>query len=163
MLLCQLVFFAVPTKATNLTEVWDLFSITVSPGWVYQIQESTETVMVFYGPGEQDLIYIENLGLIVDQSAMDFAQRVIAIYEGTNGLPEFCIRQPITARELAGVSVAEVVYHYQGRQDIVEKRIFMIYNSQGISITYSNALEHYLANQTDFNNFLNSWRWLELE
>jgi len=152
-----------PILATSFTEIWGLFSINVPQGWIYQMPESSEDLLVFYGSGEHDLIYIENLGLIEDQSAVAFAERVMVYYESINGLPGFCRKTNIHETQVAGLTVAEVVYHYQGRIPTTEKRLFALINGEGISITYSNALEEFWINFADFDNFLAGWRWLMIE
>lgn len=150
----------VPVCATGLVEAWDLFSIKAPPGWVYQLQESKDNILVFYGPGEDGLLYIEYLGAVADCSAMNFAKRVIKNYESEHGLNDFVLVEALREYLLDGISVIEAVYDYQGRILRRERRLFVIIAGQGISITYSNAPKQYGDYQEDFQCLLANWRWL---
>ncbi len=139
-----------------------LFKIKIPSGWIYQVTESDENILVFYGPKSEQLLYIEYFGKIKDETSLDFGKRVIKHYNADYGLVNFEMLRELELVDLSGKMVASVVYSYKGHAKLVEYRYFVVFRGQGLTITYSDLATNYPQNTDGLNFVLENWSWAEV-
>lgn len=153
----------VNVKATaDYVDQHGLFVITIPPGWIYQAQESDSRLLVFYGPQQDQLLYIEYFFGIEHDSALEFAHTVLKHFDAEYGLPDFTVLSELESRDLTGIPAEEIVYSYSGRKKRMEHRLFVINRQWGLTITYSDSFEAYDTNRDQFNYVLDRWSWTEV-
>lgn len=158
-----LLITAVNVKATaDYFDPYHLFKFRVPFGWIFQVSESEADLLVFYGPSQDQLLYIEYFKEITDQSSLEFAARVIEHYGSVYGLIDFEIIRELDLKEIDGISVADVVYSYTGTKKRTERRIFAILQNYGLTITFGDAKDHYHEGEVQLNLILDNWTWVEV-
>lgn len=156
-----LLIMSIYVKATaNYFDPYHLFEFRVPVGWIFQVSESEADLLVFYGPSQDELLYIEYFKEISDQSSLEFAERVIEHYDSVYGLVDFEIVQELELKEIDGISVADVVYSYSGTKNRTEHRIFAVLHDYGLTITFSDTHDHYHEGEVQFELILDNWTWV---
>ncbi len=156
-----LVIFNFGLLARTYHDPQAFFSFHVPRHWVFQVSESDPQLSVFYGANLEELVYVEHLGSVSDVDSESFASRIMEEYGSIYGLKEFAVIEPIQRRELDGFPGAVMIYEFKGTITRMEQRIFVVINTQGYTITYSDASCSFWDNVVAFDLFLDSWRWLE--
>ncbi len=136
-----------------------LFSFAIPPRWIYQINESNDQLLVFHGSRPKQLFYIELLGEVRDCDSYDFGKRVLEHYSADYGLRNFQIESGLSHLDLADVASTVVEYSFTGSEHRIERRIFVVVDGMGITITYSDAKTEFLNNASQFEAIIASWKW----
>lgn len=144
------------------TEPGGYYQTVIPEQWVYQTHQSDNHLVVFYGPDESNLLYIERLQHILDDNARSFAERTLNLYEAPGGLRGFQLEEPVTELMIDGVAAASSVYSYlldsKARQ--WEYRIFIVLeDEQGIVITISDSEDSFEDSCAVFQTVISNWRW----
>ncbi len=139
------------------------FSLSVPPGWTYQEDQSTDDFVVFYGPGDYDLFYLEILELTHPQAtAMDQAREAAERYSA-GGLDNFAILQQPSAGRLAGKEASFMVYAFDDSLGarIVEGRAFAIHQGKAYTLAFADVAERFDASVATFNGVMEALRLLD--
>lgn len=147
------------------TSFWDplgYYELFVTPYWVFQVGESSNQLVVFYGQGTDDLLYIERVGRVQDESVRAFAERSLTHYKSPHGPQNFEVTNPLHARNVGGTEAVYVEYRYEttNRQYRQETRVFVILDELGFTITYSDSSANHDVGVRRFWDILDGWRWL---
>ncbi len=163
--LCGLSTAACGASGSTFWDPAGYFSTVVPSHWRLQVSESSDSLTVFYGRDTHDLLYVERLDPVRDETAADFAERVLSLYQTPYGPQDFAVLEEPLAAEVGGVTAARVVYEFMGgsNQLVQELRYFVLVGSVGFSITYANSEAAFANGLDDLNSVLASWRWLTLE
>ena len=138
------------------------YQTVIPEQWVYQTHQSDSHLVVFYGPGESDLLYFERLEYIQDTDSRSFAERTLRLYESPGGLRGFQIEQPITEIVIDGIMGASSVYSYlvDAKTRQWEYKVFIVLeNEQGFVITLSDNEDSFEASCAVFKTVISNWRW----
>lgn len=140
-----------------------MFSTVIPERWVYQAQRSTSNLNVFYGEGDYDLLYFQDLGPILDATVEIFAERTLALYGGPGGLANFHLEQPPQEVQIAGERGLACAYTYEERSGtkLWEYRIFLILPEQrGFSMALGGGGAWVDQEYPVLTEILSQWRWL---
>ncbi|HHY09789.1 MAG TPA: DUF1795 domain-containing protein [Firmicutes bacterium] len=139
-----------------------LYTTVIPKQWIYQAHHSTDSLIVFYGAGDLDLLYIEQLSHVFDEDAHSFAQRSLATYASLGGLPDFEIEEPPTAIDIGGRPGVFAAYSYQGaeKERLLEYRIFLLLpNERALTITFSDGADLIGQSGAILDEIVKNWRW----
>lgn len=145
--------------AAGFSDPQGVFHFELLDGWIYQVAASEPNLLVFYGPGDDQILYIEYFPCINIQNPIQFAAVALQHYSADYGLPEFKISSVLHTRILAGREVGEVEYSYRGKKERIERRIFAVVGSMGLTITFSDVPASYHEMIDQFERMLDSWLW----
>jgi len=156
-----LVLFGVPVWGAGFRDAGSLYSVYIPDNWIYQAKESSPELNVFYGSGEDELLYFEVLENVLAESSEAFATAALEFYAAPGGLPGFELVENLSAVEVDGVVGARCVYTYKDGKDrlLWEERIFLLLPDQrGFSLAYGSA-----GPRDDGSSLLSEivrgWRW----
>lgn len=137
------------------------FSLHVPSGWVYHAFESRSDLVVFYGPGDGQVLYIESFKDILNKSPYAFAERIVDLFNSNYGLTDFDLLLAPQERNLRDLTIVEIIYSFLGTKPRIEHRIFAVHQNWGLTITYSDSFDDYHNNSNEFELILSEWMWLE--
>ena len=150
-------------QVLSFTDPAGLYSTTIPESWIYQGQRSSEQISVFYGEGDYDLLYFQDLGVIADNTLESFLQRSLDLYGGPGGLQEFQLELPPHPIQVAGEQGLACGYTYkeQGGNRLWEYRIFLLLPQQrGFSLTLGGGGPWVDREYPILEEILSQWRWL---
>lgn len=162
-LLNVIVLMVVSNQALSFADPSSLYTTEIPENWVYQAQRSNPHLSVFYGEGDYDLLYFQNLGPISDANVEAFVERTLALYEGPGGLQKFYLDKTPHQVEVAGERGLACVYSYEERSGVTlwEYRIFLILpDQQGFSIALGGRAPWNDQDYPVLTETLSQWRWL---
>ncbi len=149
-------------RAFFYTDPTSLYSTVIWDHWVYQARHSNSVLTVFYGEGDHELLYFEQLGKVEDNSVQELAERSLTLYQGAGGLQGFELRSPLEQISVGGQTGLSCTYSYEdGHGNILwEQRIFIILpGKQGFSIAL--CVDKPLGTDSPhLDDILRGWRWL---
>ena len=150
-------------EAFVFTDPTEFYSTLIQNQWVYQAQQSTAQLIVFYGEDDLDLLYFERLGIVPDASAQELAERSLQLYESPGGLTEYKLERSPREIDVAGQNGALCVYTYKNSHGntLWEFRIFFVLPQQeGFSIALSGTGDWAYEDPPLLTDILSHWRWL---
>lgn len=146
----------------TLTDPLNLYSTAIWDQWVFQAHQSTQSMIVFYGEGDFDLLYIETLEGVFDSSVQEFAERSLKLYQEPGGLRGFVLDTPLETVDVAGTPGLSCAYTYlddRGNK-LWEYRIFLLLPSnRGLSLALSSD-GSWVTDGLMFQEMIEYWRWL---
>ncbi|NLJ81487.1 MAG: hypothetical protein GX335_10770 [Firmicutes bacterium] len=163
LVLFSFVFFPSQALGFAFQDPTGLYSTVIPDQWVFQAHLSSDSLVVFYGAGEQSLLYFEQLDLVEDQDALAFGQRSLELFAQEGGLSAYQLEEPLSALDLAGVEAASCLYSYEseGKIRLWEYRIFVVLpGERGFSLALGDAEETFFENRAVLEQVLENWRWL---
>ena len=150
-------------QAFVFTDPTSLYSTLIWDHWVYQAHQSTPLITVFYGQGDYDLLYFEQLGQVQDASVETMADRSLALYAGPGGLRQFQLERCLQEINVAGQNGLVCGYSYEDEhgQNLWEYRIFVLLpGEEGFSMALSSDGPWVFEDSPMLEDILSRWRWL---
>lgn len=146
---------------SEFTDPHEKFSLLIPDGWIYHAFESTNNLLVFYGPSDEQVLYIERFPDAANHNPESFALRVIELYSKPYGLKDFALITEPQIQEVDQQELVGIVYSYTGTKPRIEHRLFAVTQNTGLTITYSDSAVDYHNNAPEFESLLQGWIWLE--
>ena len=144
------------------TEPGGYYQTVIPEQWVYQRHQSDSHLVVFYGPGESDLLYFERLDYVQDRDSRSFAERTLSLYESPGGLRGFQMEKPIAEVVIDGIIGASSVYSYlvDAKTRQWEYKVFMVLEDEhGVVITISDNEDSFEERCAVLKTVISNWRW----
>ncbi len=144
------------------TDPTELYSTTIADQWVYQAHHSTPALMVFYGEGDFDLLYVETLEKVFDTSVQSFAERSLQLYQEPGGLKDFVLESPLEPVNIGGRWGLSCAYTYlDGRANkLWEQRVFaLLPGNRGLSLALGSD-GNLVTDGAVLQDMIEYWRWL---
>lgn len=164
--ICALLLVALVSglaQGFEFTDPTALFSTYIPEHWVYQAHQSSPLLTVFYGEGDFDLVYFEQLQPVPDTSAQGLAERTLALYGGAGGLTDFSLQESVQSITVGGLIGASCAYTYEDTNGnkLWEYRIFVVLpERRGLSITFGGVGPWGDQHHPILEDILSQWRWL---
>ncbi|HHT36981.1 MAG: hypothetical protein ACE3NC_07410 [Candidatus Wallacebacter cryptica] len=143
----------------NFIDPHGSFMFTIPNGWIFQAGESSERLLVFYGPEDDQLLYIEYFADLSLDDPWEFGRRVLKHFSAEYGLRDFELIADPELWNLNGIEAAVIEYKYRGSKTRREQRFFVVIEQVGLNISFSDAEASFDHSREEFDLILNSWRW----
>lgn len=144
------------------TDPTNLYSTMIWDQWVYQAHHSTPSLVVFYGEGDYDLLYVETLEGVSDTSVQALAERSLKLYQEPGGLKDFVLEAPLASINIAGRWGLSCAYTYMDSRAnrLWEYRIFLLLpGNRGLSLALSSD-NSWVTDGLVVQDMVEYWRWL---
>ncbi|HHT73319.1 MAG TPA: hypothetical protein GX008_06375 [Firmicutes bacterium] len=156
---------ALPAVADNsvFVDPKGLFQTSIPREWVYQAQQSSGNLSVFYGPGNYNLVYFEVLEPVTYEDAVEYLYYALSHLKGPGGLESFQMEEGPEQAMLQGVAGASAAYSYKassGHRQFELRVIALLGEDQAVSITFSDEQGSFAATKEALAVVLEEWRWL---
>lgn len=157
-----LILFSLALTGFVYEDPTGLYTTVIPDHWIYQAHYSTDSLIVFYGAGELELLYFQQLSHVLDEGVDFFARRSLETYAAAGGLTEFQIKEPFTFIDIDGKEGVCSGYSYlgNGKERLFEYRIFVLLpKDRALSITFSNSEDCIEESLAVMEEILKNWRW----
>lgn len=165
MVLLALALISAPAAGARefvFTDPNGLFHTVIPEEWVYQTQQSSLALSVFYGPGPYNLVYFEFLEPLSYDDPVEYAEYVASLFAEPGGLTDFVLEEGPARYELDGLPAACLTYTYKagsGQHQRETRVLALIGDRRAISITISDEAEAFDSTRADLDLVLAEWRW----
>jgi len=150
-------------EAAVFADPTGLFQTFIPRDWVYQAQQSSRVLSVFYGPGAHNLVYFEILEHVSYETAEEYLDYILAKLEGPGGLDGFRREEGPDSTALDGRAGAHAVYSYTakaGQRQQEYRLIALVGGGRAVSITVSDERGSFADTRDALQVVLDEWRWL---
>ncbi|NLM39971.1 MAG: hypothetical protein GX205_07920 [Firmicutes bacterium] len=140
-----------------------LFQTVIPEEWVYQTQQSSRSLSVFYGPGTSNLAYFEVLEPVSYDSPLEYAEYIVSLLAGPGGLTDFTVEEGPDEFKLEGLPAVSLTYTYQagnGEKQREARLLALIGDGRAVSITISDSVSAFDSTRAVLDTILAEWRWL---
>lgn len=158
-------FFLVATLAGHahgqqtITDPQGLFEFALPSGWVFQAQQSSDSMLVYMNSGKDRVFYTENRPSRY-QSLEEAKTRILDVYASEWGLKEFVLLETEADMSVDGQDAVQICYQYVDEHSytIKESRIIVLVEDTLVSAAAAAAEEDTAPSLLE--DVLESWRWL---
>ncbi|GEM_PF-3946191 len=134
------------------------FSLRVPPDWTFQADQSSDSVFVFYGPGNYDVFYLQFIhpatpsGTLAAEAAAN-----LDLLRGPSGVPGFQLVSAPGAGVLAGKEASFFVYSFTAEGvNLVEGRGLVPFEDQILVLAFSDKASRFNGQVATFNAVMES-------